>query len=523
MRTITLYVIVIILLLVLIFIFGSCENSGNANLLSLTLSHGTLEPAFSKYINSYIAAVENTIESITVTLTAEHPLATITVNGMNVKSGQTSDPISLELGGNTIAIIVAAENGTKKAYTIALERLATYTKKANISVDDDWLYAMSIDDNYIYLVGHDGLSGDYQWHIQKRDIVSGETVPAFDNDGIIQINPNVSADDKAFALAIDTEYMYITGYDQSGALSQWRIEKRNIITGAPVNAFDSDGVVESDPTAGPDEVHTIEVDTNYIYIAGYDAAIYPNSQWRIEKRDIETGALVNGFDSDGVIEEDYSSNRDEINSIAIDENYLYLAGYDEYSGYGNHRWRIEKRDIETGALVNAFDDDGIIIEQPNGNSAMAYSIDIDANYIYIAGFDNSPGNSQWRIEKRDIVSGALISNFGSDGVVQSNLSDSEEWARSIAIDDNYIYIAGIDYSVGNSQWRIEKRNIETGALVSGFDSDGMILENPSIGFDMLYSIAVDTFYIYLAGYDFEYGYPNSQWRLEKRYKVTGEF
>jgi hypothetical protein len=513
------------LLAVSIHIFYSCgNNSDNANLSSLTLSHGTLDPAFSKNITSYIAAVENTIESITVTPMAEHPYATIIINGMSVHSGQTSEVISLKLGGNSITIIVTAENSTEKTYTIALERLATYTKRANISVDLDWLNAMSIDDNYIYLVGYDSLSGDGQWHIQKRDKLSGETVPAFDNDGIIQIDPHASAQDKAHALAIDTEYMYITGYDQSGAGSQWRIEKRDIETGASVDTFDSDGVVESDPTTNYDEPYTIAIDANYIYIAGF--AYSPSvgwTQWRVEKRDIETGALVNGFDSDGVIEEDCSLNRDEINSIAIDENYLYLAGYDEYSGYGNPRWRIEKRDIETGALVSGFDSDGIIIEQPNSNGAKAYSIAIDENYIYIAGSDSSPGNSQWRIEKRNIETGALVSGFDSDGVVQSNLSDSSEWARSIAIDDNYIYVAGVDYSVGNSQWRIEKRDIETGVLVSGFDSDGIIIENPSIGYDMLYSIAVDTFYIYLAGYDYEYGIPNSQWRLEKRYKVTGEF
>jgi hypothetical protein len=53
----------------------------------------------------------------------------------------------------------------------------------------------------------------------------------------------------------------------------------------------------------------------------------------------------------------------------------------------------------------------------------------------------------------------------------------------MAIDATYIYVAGYDSTVSaaDSQWRIEKRDITTGALVTAFDTDGIVQVNPFVG------------------------------------------
>ena len=48
-----------------------------------------------------------------------------------------------------------------------------------------------------------------------------------------------------------------------------------------------------------------------------------------------------------------------------------------------------------------------IMENPSIGDDKVYSIAVDANYIYLAGWDSSPGNAQWRIEKRDIITGGF--------------------------------------------------------------------------------------------------------------------
>ena len=97
--------------------------SSDADLSGLTLSAGTLDPAFARDSLAYTATVANSTTSLTVTPTSNHNGATITVNGTSVSSGSASSAISLSVGENTIAIVVTAEdNTTTKTYTVTVER-----------------------------------------------------------------------------------------------------------------------------------------------------------------------------------------------------------------------------------------------------------------------------------------------------------------------------------------------------------------------------------------------------------------
>ena len=95
----------------------------NANLAALSLSDGTLTPAFASGTISYTALVSAATASITVTPTVAQGNATITVNGTPVASGAASDAIALGIGANTINVIVTAPIGpTMKTYTINVIR-----------------------------------------------------------------------------------------------------------------------------------------------------------------------------------------------------------------------------------------------------------------------------------------------------------------------------------------------------------------------------------------------------------------
>ncbi|HTK20459.1 MAG TPA: cadherin-like beta sandwich domain-containing protein, partial [Mucilaginibacter sp.] len=97
--------------------------SAVANLSNLTISAGTLAPAFTSGTNSYAASVSNATASITVIPTATDANATITVNGTAVVSGNASAPISLSVGNNVISIVVTAQDGsTVNTYTISVSR-----------------------------------------------------------------------------------------------------------------------------------------------------------------------------------------------------------------------------------------------------------------------------------------------------------------------------------------------------------------------------------------------------------------
>jgi len=96
--------------------------STNANLSNLTLSSGTLTPTFASGTTSYTVSVGNEVASLTVTPTVADSTATVKVNGSPVTSGSASGSVPLSLGANTITVLVTAEDGTPKTYTITVTR-----------------------------------------------------------------------------------------------------------------------------------------------------------------------------------------------------------------------------------------------------------------------------------------------------------------------------------------------------------------------------------------------------------------
>jgi uncharacterized repeat protein (TIGR02543 family) len=98
-------------------------KSSDADLSELSLSEGSLSPAFSTTTNTYSVSVPNATTSITVTPTAAEPGALITVNGTAVVSGSTSSAISLNVGSNTVAVVVTAQDGVAtKTFAVTVTR-----------------------------------------------------------------------------------------------------------------------------------------------------------------------------------------------------------------------------------------------------------------------------------------------------------------------------------------------------------------------------------------------------------------
>ena len=109
--------------------------SSNADLSGLSLSSGSISPAFGSGIVDYTASVGNSVSSITVTPTVADSTASVTVNGTAVTSGSASGAISLNVGVNTITVVVTAQDGvTTNTYTLTVTReAAPLSSNANLS------------------------------------------------------------------------------------------------------------------------------------------------------------------------------------------------------------------------------------------------------------------------------------------------------------------------------------------------------------------------------------------------------
>lgn len=121
------------------FTLEESQPENSAYLSDLTLSTGTLSPSFSKYVKNYIAAVENNVNSITITPSVEeNENASIKINGKALEDDNTSGEISLNVGENLVIIEVTAEDGsTVETYTIVVTRSSS-TGAAPAITPESW-------------------------------------------------------------------------------------------------------------------------------------------------------------------------------------------------------------------------------------------------------------------------------------------------------------------------------------------------------------------------------------------------
>ena len=98
------------------------SQSSDATLRALSVSAGSISPAFSSTTYAYTVSVAAGVTSTTVTPTVNHSAATVTVNGTMVASGSPSAAIALAVGANEITVRVTAENGNTQNYIVTITR-----------------------------------------------------------------------------------------------------------------------------------------------------------------------------------------------------------------------------------------------------------------------------------------------------------------------------------------------------------------------------------------------------------------
>jgi uncharacterized delta-60 repeat protein len=98
-------------------------GASSVSTLSKLVANGTsLSPGFTAGTMIYTTKVPNSTKSIKITPTAKSASAKISINEVAVKSGMSSNAVSLKVGKNAISIVVTAQNGSKSTYKITVIR-----------------------------------------------------------------------------------------------------------------------------------------------------------------------------------------------------------------------------------------------------------------------------------------------------------------------------------------------------------------------------------------------------------------
>ena len=309
------------------------------------------------------------------------------------------------------------------------------------------------------------------------------------------INPSASGSyfDIAEAVVTDGTGVYVAGYDSSPGLNaQWRIEKRSLDTGALIWTYTNNF------SSAEDRALAIAIDGTGVYVAGFSG-----SQWRIEKYSLATGALL------------WTQPRSFVGTyyiqafaIAVDNTGVYVAGTYGPGAAGVYAARIEKVSTSTGA--------NIWTQVDPVNYTVPYALAVNATGLYVAG--DGQGATPWRIQKRSTSNGAIIWEQKIKIIALFDVP------TAIAVDNTSVYalgpVDGYDNGEGISykSWRIEKRTNSDGTMPAGtWAVTTPVYDAPD--YKEFGGIAVDSSGVYDVINDHIPGL--YEWRIEKRNLSTG--
>ena len=115
--------------------------STDATLSGLTLSAGTLDPAFASATTAYAASVGNAEDEVTVTPEVAHAGATVEYLGASdtaladADTGKDGHQVALEVGETVVKVKVTAEDGTAtQTYTLTLTRVSADATLSGLSL-----------------------------------------------------------------------------------------------------------------------------------------------------------------------------------------------------------------------------------------------------------------------------------------------------------------------------------------------------------------------------------------------------
>lgn len=101
-------------------------KDSNNYLSSLSITGYTITPAFNKNTTSYSLTVPNNVSSVTLNATKESAKSSLTGTGNK----------NLNVGANNLSVVVTAENGDKRTYTVTVTRQSAIVKSSDNTLKD---------------------------------------------------------------------------------------------------------------------------------------------------------------------------------------------------------------------------------------------------------------------------------------------------------------------------------------------------------------------------------------------------
>jgi uncharacterized delta-60 repeat protein len=411
--------------------------SNNADLSALTMSMGSLSPAFSSETTTYTSSIPNTSAMITITpVAARVAVATIGVriNGgtyASVPRGNASDALAMMVGINTVDVRVIAQDGTVKTYTLTITRPPinpTFNSPTDVAVTANGYTA----------------TGDALGTVTLGFApTTGLVITVVNNTSISAITGNLPglAQGQAITLSYNSlpYTFYIDYYGGSG---------NDLVLvlagpGAVDYAFGSTGTGRLLTGAGGNNAVAamIQQTDGRILYAGNASAAQTNS---VVGRLLPSGAIDTSFNTSGVRTVDMSpSGADSVAAIALQSDGRIIA-----TGYATPS--ADQQDFGVfrltsgGALDTSFNTSGIRLIDLGGTQDRAGAVSVMPDgKILLAGETNAGVGRDLAVVRLN-ADGSVDSTFGIGGTVLLDLGATDDAFTSLAVqNDGKILMGGM--------------------------------------------------------------------------------
>lgn len=164
--------------------------SNNAYLNSLKSSVGSLSPTFTKDIYNYSLTVDNSVTNLTITAVTDNIKSAIVVNGTDKFENHTFVLDNLPIGNTPLSIVVRAEDGSKKTYTINITRLQEQQTMISYIVNN---IGVKNNENYISGIKTETNVSTLDANIKKVNPLASVIIK--DSNGVLKTNDKFKTGD----------------------------------------------------------------------------------------------------------------------------------------------------------------------------------------------------------------------------------------------------------------------------------------------------------------------------------------
>jgi uncharacterized delta-60 repeat protein len=463
--------------------FVAAPAATNDYLVMLALSWGEPSPAFSSNQTNYTLTVPPAVASISLTPTAASPQATVKVNGVSVTSGAASPGLPLAFGDNTFGIEVTAPNGqAKRTYHLILTRAPMVQGALDVTFNDTGIVrtprtlfslvsGMALQSDGKVVVAED----NKQTFLASRYNEDGTLDPSFGTGGVVSLSMfggYTSTQD--VAIQADGKIL-LTGLAYEGATTSYMGVARLNGDGTLDASFGQGGKVKVSVGSGSAAKSVVvQADGKIVLLGTYAPGPgYRSALVRLTK----AGKLDASFSGDGKLILPIGDNNTPQN-LAIDANgRILVTGTD----YRNGEQMFLVRCSSSGAVDSSFGTGGKAQLPTEETSSAGFDVAIqDDGKILFAGYDLGE-----TVVCRYLATGKLDTSFGVNGRKVVPM-----YPIAMALQrDQYIVLAGM---VPNAIDRAAVCRLRpNGALDSDFGTGGLVVTQIDSPRSLYNSLAID--------------------------------